>query len=82
MNHRASQEFRLATHECTKDADVILMLDCDVPWLPSVNPPPKDCRIYPGDVDPLNFLMLVSFIPANGRWRADGYTALSQLNAQ
>ena len=82
MNHRASQEFRLATHECTKDADVILMLDCDVPWLPSVNPPPKDCRIYPGDVDLLNFLMLVSLIPANGRWRADGYTALSQLNAQ
>ncbi|KIM96084.1 hypothetical protein OIDMADRAFT_59162 [Oidiodendron maius Zn] len=26
--------------------------------------------------------MPVSFIPANGRWRADGYTALSQLNAQ
>ena len=26
--------------------------------------------------------MLVSFIPANGQWRADGYTALSQFNAQ
>ena len=80
MNHRASQGFRLATHDCTKDSDVILMLDCDVPWLPSVNPPPKGARIYHVDVDPLNYMMPVSFFPANGRWRADGYTALSQLN--
>lgn len=81
MNHRASQGFRLATHDCTRDADVILIVDCDVPWIPSLNPPPKDARIYHVDVDPLNYMMPVSFFPANGRWRADSYTALSQLNA-
>lgn len=27
MNHEASQGFRLATHDCTKVADIILMLD-------------------------------------------------------
>jgi thiamine pyrophosphate-dependent acetolactate synthase large subunit-like protein len=80
MNHRASQGFRLATDDCTRDADVILMLDCDVPWIPSLNPPPKDARIYHVDVDPLNYMMPVSFLPANGRWRADSYTALRQLN--
>ena len=80
QNHRASQGFRLATHDCTKDADVILMLDCDVPWIPSLNPPSKDAKIYHVDVDPLNYMMPVSFFPANGRWRADSYTALTQLH--
>jgi thiamine pyrophosphate-dependent acetolactate synthase large subunit-like protein len=80
LTHRASEGFRLATHECTKDADVILVIDCDVPWIPSLNPPSKDAKIYHIDVDPLNYMMPVSFFPANGRWKADSHTALTQLN--
>src|SRR6185312_13219108 len=35
------------------DADVVLILDCDVPWIPLVNHPDQAARIYHVDVDPL-----------------------------
>ncbi|KJZ71239.1 hypothetical protein HIM_09382 [Hirsutella minnesotensis 3608] len=79
FTHIASEGFRLSTDPCTKDADVILMLDCDVPWIPSQNPPPKNVKIYHVDSDPLNQQIPVSFFPAQGRWRAECYTALRQL---
>ncbi|KAF9730255.1 thiamine pyrophosphate enzyme [Paraphaeosphaeria minitans] len=78
-SHPASEGFRLSFDECTKDADVIFLLDCDVPWIPSRNPPPKDTVIYHVDIDPLNQQIPVSFFPANGRWKADSFTALKQL---
>lgn len=81
FSHPASQGFRLGTDECTQDADMVLLLDCDVPWIPSKNPPPKNARIYHIDIDPLNQQIPVSFFPAHGRWRADCYTALNQLVA-
>lgn len=79
FSHMASEGFRLATHECTRDADVILLLDCDVPWIPSRNPPPEEARIYHIDSDPLKQQMPVHFFPAHGRWKAESYTALTQL---
>lgn len=79
FSHPASQGFRLSTDDCTRDADMILLLDCDVPWIPSKNPPPKEARIYHIDIDPLNQQIPVSFFPAHGRWKADCYTALDQL---
>ncbi|KAI0973661.1 thiamine pyrophosphate enzyme [Xylaria arbuscula] len=79
FTHIASEGSRFSTHECTKDADVILLLDCDVPWIPSRNPPPKNAKIYHVDIDPLNQQIPVSFFPAHGRWKADCYTALTQL---
>ena len=79
FSHPASQGFRLITNECTRDADMILLLDCDVPWIPSVNPPPRGTRIYQIDIDPLNERIPVSFFPAHGRWRAECYTALKQI---
>lgn len=78
FSHPASLGFRLGFDECTRDADVILVLDCDVPWIPSHNPPPKDARIFHIDVDPLNQHIPVSFFPAHGRWKADSYIALTQ----
>lgn len=78
-SHPASEGFRLSFDECTKDTDTILLLDCDVPWIPSRNPPSEDTRIYHIDIDPLNQQIPVSFFPAHGRWKADSFTALSQL---
>ena len=78
-SHVASEGFRLGFDECTKDADVILLLDCDVPWVPSRNPPPKNARIYRVDSDPLNQQIPISFFPAHGRWKAESLTALGQL---
>lgn len=79
-SHPASQGFRLSFDECTRDADVILILDTDVPWIPSRNPPPKDALVYQIDVDPLNQQMPVSFFPAHGRWKADVLLSLLQIN--
>lgn len=79
FSHPASQGFRLSTDDCTRDADMVLLLDCDIPWIPSKNPPPKEARIYQIDVDPLNQQIPVSFFPAHGRWRAECHTALGQL---
>ncbi|KAI0841287.1 putative thiamine pyrophosphate enzyme [Hypoxylon sp. FL0890] len=79
FNHIASEGFRLSFDECTRDADMIFLLDCDVPWIPSRNPPPKDAKIYHVDSDPLNQQIPVSFFPAHGRWKAESFTALTQL---
>ena len=78
-SHIASEGFRLSFDECTKDADVIFLLDCDVPWIPSRNPPPNCAKIYHVDCDPLNQQLPVSFFPAHGRWKAESFTALTQL---
>lgn len=79
FTHAASEGFRLSFDECTKDTDMVFLLDCDVPWIPSRNPPPKQAKIYHVDCDPLNQQIPVSFFPAHGRWRADAFTALSQI---
>lgn len=78
-DHPASEGFRLSTDECTQNADVIFLLDCDIPWIPSRNPPSEGTQIYHVDLDPLNEQLRVSLFPAHGRWRADSFTALSQL---
>ncbi|KAI3330339.1 thiamine pyrophosphate enzyme [Ustulina deusta] len=78
-SHPAFEGSRFSTHDCTQDADVILLLDCDVPWIPSRNPPPREARIYHVGIDPLSQQIPVSFFPAHGRWKSDVYTALTQL---
>lgn len=79
FTHIASEGFRLSFDECTKETDMVLLLDCDVPWIPSRNPPPESARIYHVDSDPLNQQIPVSFFPAHGRWKAESFTALTQL---
>ncbi|PQE26109.1 thiamine pyrophosphate enzyme protein [Rutstroemia sp. NJR-2017a BBW] len=78
--HPSSLGFRLSFDQATTNADVIFVLDCDVPWIPSRNKPREDTLIYHVDVDPLNSTMDISFFPAHGRWKADSYTALTQIN--
>jgi len=79
FSHTAFVGFSLGIDDCTRSADVILLLDCDVPWIPSRNPPAEDARIYHIDIDPLKQQMSVSLFPAHGRWRADSYEALTQI---
>ena len=80
LTHRASLGFRFSFLEATTEADLILIIDCDVPWIPSRNPPREDACIYHIDSDPLNCMMSNSHFPAHGRWKVDSYTALTQLN--
>lgn len=60
-------------------ADAILVLDSDVPWIQSVSRPPAEARIFHIDVDPLKEQMPLWHIDAEGVFRADAHTALDQI---
>jgi acetolactate synthase-1/2/3 large subunit len=62
------------------EADVVLVIDSDVPWIPSVNRPGPAAAIYHIDVDPLKQQMPLWHIPARQTFRADATTALDQLD--
>jgi acetolactate synthase-1/2/3 large subunit len=62
-------------------ADVVLVIDSDVPWIPTVSHPAADAVIFHIDVDPLKQQMPLWYIGAQGSFRADAATALAQLSA-
>ena len=62
-------------------ADVILVIDSDVPWIPTVSKPSDGAVIYHLDVDPLKQSMPLWYIRARRSFQADAATALRQLNA-
>jgi acetolactate synthase-1/2/3 large subunit len=63
------------------DADVVLVLDSDVPWIPTLSRPAPEARIFHIDVDPLKEQAPLSGVPAEGIWRATPREALEQLTA-
>lgn len=63
------------------EADVILVVDSDVPWIPQINRPSRDARIIHIDVDPLKQQMPLWYIGAEQMYRADAQIALSQINS-
>ena len=77
--HPASLGLRYGVDASITTADVILVLDCDVPWIPTQNRPKDSAKVYHIDVDPLKSQMPVGWIEAEGTWRADSYTAIRQL---
>lgn len=62
------------------EADCILVLDSDVPWIPTVSRPGAAARIFHIDVDPLKEQMPLWYIGAEMSIRADAATALAELN--
>ncbi|KAL9633221.1 MAG: hypothetical protein Q9164_004830 [Protoblastenia rupestris] len=79
-NHRASVGVRYGVDDCIKTADVILIADCDVPWIPTLCKPKPSARIFHIDSDPLKQQMPVFYLPTEGRWRVDSCTAFKQLH--
>jgi acetolactate synthase-1/2/3 large subunit len=65
-----------------KEADLILVLDCDMPWIPANIRPNDDCRIFYIDVDPLKEHIPLWYIPAERFMKADSNVALKQLNSR
>ncbi|GAA1766767.1 thiamine pyrophosphate-requiring protein [Streptomonospora arabica] len=61
------------------EADTVLALDTDVPWIPLSNPPRPDARIFVIDTDPLKEQMPLWHVPAETFSRAQARTALDQL---
>jgi acetolactate synthase I/II/III large subunit len=72
--HTAGQTALLA------QADVILVVGSDVPWIPSVNRPSGSARIYVVDVDPLKEQLPLWWVPALRYARADLAVALRQIS--
>lgn len=62
------------------EADCILVIDSDVPWIPTVSRPDPAATIFHIDVDPLKEQMPLWHIDAQLSIRADAGTALRQLN--
>jgi acetolactate synthase-1/2/3 large subunit len=62
------------------EADFVLVIDSDVPWIQTVSKPRHDAVIYQIDVDPLKEQMPLRQIPARRIFRADAATALRQIN--
>ena len=62
-----------------READVILVIDSDIPWIPMHNKPRADARIFHIDVDVLKQNMGMFHIDAEIRAQADGELALAAI---
>lgn len=65
--------------KAVQTADVILVLDADVPWIPTRVRPSSSTEIYHIDLDPRKEKMNLFDIGATATFHADGATALAQL---
>ncbi|RJE22466.1 Thiamine pyrophosphate enzyme [Aspergillus sclerotialis] len=79
-DHPAWLGLRYGNHEAIRTADVILLIDCDVPWVPTQCKPSESAKIIHIDVDPLKQQIPVFYVPSFATFRADSTTALKQLN--
>jgi acetolactate synthase-1/2/3 large subunit len=61
------------------EADLIWMLDVDVPWIMSKVQPASATRIFHLDIDTLKASMGFWHFPAEQSWQADSLTVLNQL---
>ncbi|KAJ5316625.1 hypothetical protein N7508_001133 [Penicillium antarcticum] len=71
---------RYPGHDAVKTADLILVIDCDVPWVPTQFKPSGSAKIMHIDVDPLKQQIPVFYIHSIATFRADSSTALRQIN--
>jgi acetolactate synthase-1/2/3 large subunit len=62
------------------EADVVLIIDSDVPWIPAVNRPSFTAKLFHIDVDPLKERMNLWYLPGVRSFRADATIALNQIN--
>jgi thiamine pyrophosphate-dependent acetolactate synthase large subunit-like protein len=80
-NHPASLGLKYVGEKSILTADFILVVDCDVPWIPTQCKPKPETKVVHIDVDPLKQQMPVFYIQASARYKADSTTAFNQINA-
>ncbi|KAJ6787458.1 hypothetical protein PWT90_08732 [Aphanocladium album] len=78
-NHPAWMGMRFGVEDCIEKADVILVINCDVPWIPTRCKPQDDAVVFHIDVDPLKQLMPMAYVKAKARFRADAVQSLEQI---
>jgi thiamine pyrophosphate-dependent acetolactate synthase large subunit-like protein len=79
-NHPAWLGLRYPGHDVVGTSDLILVIDCDVPWVPTQFKPSSSAKIIHIDVDPLKQQIPVFYIHSMATFRADSSTALKQIN--
>lgn len=77
--HRSWLGLRYGNHDSIREADVILIINCDVPWIPTQCKPKEGTKVFHIDVDPLKYLMPVAYVPAQHRYRADALISVEQI---
>jgi acetolactate synthase-1/2/3 large subunit len=77
--HAGFQYHTVAQNPVLAQADVILAIDSDVPWIPAVNRPSPDAAIYCVDVDPLKSQMTMWHVPARRFAAASSRIAVRQI---
>jgi acetolactate synthase-1/2/3 large subunit len=83
LNFPGSHEHHLGytRNNLVEDADLILMLDVDVPWIKSKVQPPPGTLLFHIDIDPLKTGLGYWHYPAQRIYQADTLSALDQLAA-
>lgn len=62
-------------------ADVVLVVDSDVPWIPAQSKPSDEARVFHLDSDPLKTSMTLWGLPCEKRWQCESSFALAELSA-
>lgn len=78
--HWGHQWNTAAQNELLAQADFVLVLDSDVPWIPMKNKPAEHAIVYYIDMDPLKEEMPLWYIPSKRFFKADAQLALQQIN--
>ncbi len=84
MNFPADHPLHLgyAAARVVPDADVLLVIESDSPWIPSAYRPAERARVHFIDPDPLKADIPLWTLSADRFVRADGLTAVTQLLAR
>jgi thiamine pyrophosphate-dependent acetolactate synthase large subunit-like protein len=64
------------------EADLVLVIDCDVPWVPTHNKPGREAKIFHIDADPLKQNMPLFYLQADRTYQADALTSIRQITSQ
>ena len=78
-DHPAWLGLRYGVEESIKKSDVIIVLDCDVPWIFTQCHPKETAKVIHIDVDVMKQQMPVFYINAIARYRVDAETAITQI---
>ncbi len=77
--HAGYQYHTVTQNPVLAQADVILVIDSDVPWIPAVNRPSAGAAIYCIDADPLKAQMSMWDVPARRFAAASARVAVEQI---
>lgn len=78
-NHAAWLGVRQGSDASIPEADVIVVLDCDVPWIQTLCKPSPEATIFHIDVDPLKQRMPLFYIQSDARYLADSLLSVQQI---